>query len=288
MNPPPLRVAALAWEFARHDDWSGYAARLDRWIARAAADLVLFPEYAGMEAALVGPPPAEDTPTAWCAAAAALASRVLALHVDLARGHGCHLLTGSLPVATAGGFVNRAWLVAPDGTALPVDKQIPTPWERAHTPLVPGAPLAPCPAAFGPVAALICHDAEFPPLARAVAGPLLLVPACTDTPHGAARVRLAARARALEGGRFTALAQTVGQVPGCAMLDVNHGRAGIYAPPNIGQPPDGILDETAPDRPDIARAILRLDRRPVGEVDIAADWPAAEAAARRAGPSDGI
>lgn len=274
-----MRVAAAAWPLEWHADRDAYAAKLARWFDTARADLLVFPEYAGMEASLVAPPP-RDTPGAWIDLAAASAPWVLGLHVELARRHGVHCLMGSLPVASPAGPVNRAYLVSPAGAVLWQDKRIPTPWERTHTALVPGDPLTVAQTALGRVGVLVCHDAEFPDHARALRCDLLLIPACTDTDRGAARVRVAARARALEGTCVAIMAQTVGEVPGCCFLDANSGRAGIYAPPDAGVPPDGILAESAPRQPGWVRADIPVDalarlREGLGEVAIARDWPRA-------------
>lgn len=280
MDPEPVRVATAAWPIEWHADRSGYAEKLARWVASADADLLVFPEYAGMEAALVDPPE-RDLPDTWLALAADRAEEVLDLHIALARRHGVHILAGSLPVRTSLGYVNRAYLIAPTGAVLWQDKQIPTPWERAHTSLTPGDPLMVAETDLGRIGILVCHDSEFPLLARALECDLLLVPACTDADHGAHRVRTAARARALEGACITVLAQTVGDVPGCCYLDANSGRAGLYAPADIGFPASGILAESPLTAPgwvsaDIDTAALSRLKEGRGEVSIPLDWPRSE------------
>ena len=275
-----MRVASATWPLERHASWHDYAAKLDNWVAASEADLLVFPEYAGMESCLTTPPE-RDTPQDWVDHAARSADDVLSLHVDLAQRHRRHILAGSLPVATDAGLVNRAWLISPTGSLAAQDKQIPTPYERAHTNLIPGGPLRVFDTALGRIGVLICHDAEFPLLARAQPCDILLIPACTDAPHGAARVRTAARARALEGACVTALSQTIGEVPGCCFLDTNRSGAGIFGPPDRGFPDDGILARVPADTPGWARADVDLDalaalRDGRGEVAIPLDWPQSE------------
>lgn len=275
-----MRVAAAAWPLEWHADRGAYADKLDRWFRTADADLLVFPEYAGMEASLIAAP-ACDTPDAWIALAATAAPWVLDLHMRLARRHGVHCLVGSLPVDTGAGYVNRAYLVSPDGGVLWQDKRIPTPWERARTSLMPGDPLMVADTALGRIGILVCHDAEFPPHARALDCDLLLVPACTDTDHGAARVRTAAMARALEGPCVAVLAQTVGDVAGCCFLDANSGRAGIYGPADTGFPATGILAEGPPLQAGWTSARIPMDalarlKAGQGEVSIGLDWPRSE------------
>ncbi|WP_185962098.1 nitrilase-related carbon-nitrogen hydrolase [Palleronia caenipelagi] len=278
-----MRIAAAAWPLDWHADATSYAAKLDRWISGTQADLLVFPEYAGIEASLTARPPA-DTPEDWLTHAAAAAGPALDVHRTLARSHGKHILMGSLPVAEAGRFVNRAYLIAPDGSYVWNDKQIPTPWERRHTTLASGDPLLVSDTAWGRIGVLICHDGEFPELSAALDCDILLIPACTDGPHGAARVRNAARARALEGCCITVLSQTVGPLSDCCFLDENHGRAGIYGPPDRGFPPTGILNESLPNTPgwaeaEVPLAQLRRLRDGQGEVHLPLDRPAAIARA---------
>ncbi len=288
-----MRIAAAAWPLDWHRDWRGYAEKLGRWFETAEAELLVFPEYAGMEAALIEAP-ARDLPPDWLEHATARAEAAVALHADLCVRHGVHCLMGSLPVRVPEGIVNRAHLLGPDGAVLWQDKQVPTPWERAQTDLVPGDPPIVTETEWGRLGVLVCHDAEFPPLARALDCDILLVPACTDTEAGATRVRNATRARALEGCCIAVLSQTLGLVCGCSFLDVNRGRAGVYGPPDRGFPGDGILAEGEFDVAGWVRAEAPLEalshlRGGRGEVAIPADWTRAEAraalapAGRRAG-----
>ncbi|WP_375261679.1 nitrilase-related carbon-nitrogen hydrolase [Palleronia sp.] len=275
-----MRVASATWPLERHADWQSYAAKLDAWFTSAEADLLVFPEYAGMESCLTTPP-GRDTPQDWVDHATRTADEVLSLHADLARRHGRHVLMGSLPVAAEAGIVNRAYLIAPSGKVVWQDKQIPTPYERAHTTLSPGDPLRVFDTALGRIGVLVCHDSEFPLLARAQPCDVLLIPACTDAMRGATRVRAAARARALEGACVTVLSQTSGDVDNCCFLDTNRSGAGIFAPPDRGFPDDGVLAQLPPDTPGWARAEVDMDALGLlkdgrGEVAIPLDWAQSE------------
>ena len=76
---------------------------------------------------------------------------------------------------------------------------------------------------------------------------LILVPTSTDTMWGFNRVRLAARARALENQCYVAIAPTVGDAPWSATLDTNRGYAAVYGPVDRGFPEDGLLARGALD-----------------------------------------
>jgi predicted amidohydrolase len=97
---------------------------------------------------------------------------------------------------------------------------------------------------------LLCYDCEFPLLARRLVelgAQWLLVPSCTDTPAGAHRVRIGCHARALENQCVVVRSSSVGSASWCQAIDVNHGTAGIYAPPDRGWPDDGVMAETVMD-----------------------------------------
>ncbi|MEM0938133.1 MAG: nitrilase-related carbon-nitrogen hydrolase [Pseudomonadota bacterium] len=251
LPPHPLRVAAAAYPIETHRCWQAFADKLALWVANAARDgahIATLPEYAGLETAFIGAiTPA--SPGTWCIRGAESAGSYAALCATLAQKHALTLLSGSLPVKVQGDLVNRAYLCGPNGQVLPIDKQILTPWERAETPLCPGPALPAVATEHGRLAALICYDGEFPPLARALAPDILLMPACTEGADGDARLRAAARARALEAQAVTVHAPLLGHVPACPIVDANTGRAGIYAPPDTPFPSDGTLAEGVPDTP---------------------------------------
>lgn len=267
-------LAAAAYPVEALPDWDALHAKLSHWVADAEAALLVFPEYAGLEAALVGvtTPLSTDEETA---RAARSAPRYWQMLTQIARAQQTTLLTGSLPARGANGaLVNRAALITPEGGVAFVDKRQLTPWERAETPLTPGADLP----VFDPpglprLGVLICYDGEFPSQARAIrrtGAQILLMPSATETATGASRVRIAARARAIESGGHVVLAQTVGDCAVSAYLDRSSGRAGIYVAPDGDAPDDGILAELQPETPGWVRAALST--RIPEQVDIASVW----------------
>ena len=56
----------------------------------------------------------------------------------------------------------------------------------------------------------------------------------------------------------------VGEAPWSEAIDVNVGAAGVFGPPDLGFPPDGVLALGEPNRP--AWVYASLDRRRVAEV----------------------
>ena len=280
-----MRIAAVAYTPERHPGWLGHQMKLDRLLTQAAADLVVLPEYAAIEAALVGNTPSNPDPLFWRDLAADRAGDWADQFDHLARAHRCHILAGTGPVRDGARIVNRAWLFGPDGLIGTQDKLILTPWERRDLDMSPGQGLTLFDTALGRIGVLICYDSEFPLLARAMVeggADMILVPSCTDLPAGQTRVRQSCRARAIEGQCLVVQAPLVGQVRGCEVVDTSTGRAGLFVPPDHGLPADGILAQGETDRagPVVATvdlAAISAARR-TGQVGNFAPWPEQAAA----------
>ncbi len=243
-----LRLALAQYPVGAPKDWACYAGKLRAWAAEAAAsgaELLVWPEYAAMELAAMFPPAVQQDLALQLSALQTLLPDYLALHAAIAQEHRLHLLSGSFPTQTAdGSFVNRCYFFAPSGRFATQDKQIMTRFEREQWGVSRGEGLRVFDTALGCIAVNICYDVEFPLLARAqvAAGALLiLAPSCTDTTAGYWRVRLGAQARALENQCLVAQCPLVGEAAWSAAVDVNVGRAGVFAPPDRGLPDDGVL-----------------------------------------------
>ncbi len=262
-----VRVASAAWPIKPYADRAAYAARLEQWVGEAASNgarLLVFPEYGNMDlASLLDPAVARDA-AAQVEPLAAMADEVAALHTGLARRHGVHILAGSIIERDERGLiVNRARLFGPEGGMGYQDKLILTMWERTHWTIAPGAPQVTLfDLGFAKVGVIICYDSEFPAAAQALAAAgaeILLIPSCTDSLAGYWRVRIGAMARALETQCFTVQSPTVGAAPWSAVVDANVGAAGIFAPPDLGMPADGVVAVGALDTPGWTYADLDLD-----------------------------
>ncbi|HUZ62841.1 MAG TPA: carbon-nitrogen hydrolase family protein [Acetobacteraceae bacterium] len=277
----PVRLGLLAWPVERMAGLSDYAAKLDRLVGEAAgagAELLVMPEYACMElaAAFCAQPDANGELRALCERT----EPVLEAMRRAAMRHRVWLVPGSLPVRQGDAVRNRAPLITPFGTMAFQDKRVMTRFEAEEWGVAPGADPSVFETPWGRIGIAICYDAEFPALVRAqvLAGAwLVLVPTCTDTMAGFNRVRLAARARAVENQCFVAIAPTVGAAPWSATLDANRGYAAVFGPVDRGFPEDGILARGALDAPGWVFADLdpaRLDAvRATGGVLNHRDWP---------------
>lgn len=267
-----LTVAAAAWPVEQPDTARTLLDRYTKWVTGAAADILVFPEYGLMELAGLG-----DASLSGSRQTVSDRRAEVEAHLqDLAQSQGKTILAPSGPERVGEVFVNRARLFRPDAAPHVIDKAIMTRFEREVWDIRPG-PLAP---PSGKIGTLICYDSEFPLLARDLTekgATLLLVPACTDTAQGHHRVRIAARARALEGQCITVHAPLLGRAAWCEAIDVNTGQAAVFGPPDTGFPADGILADSPRDRPGWVLAEIDLaqiaETRAHGAVANHADWP---------------
>ncbi len=278
-----MKIATAAYQPQWHPTWDALHAKLDAWVAEArarGAELAVFPEYAGIEAALIGTPGADPGPVAWRDAMAARAEDWVALHSTLAQRHGITLLAGSVAQMIDGAYVNAAHLCLPIGAVGTQSKIIPTPYERRDMQITGGDALTLFDTPLGRIGILICYDSEFPLLARqliSAGADMILVPSCTEFPAGQTRVRQSARARAIEGQCLIVQAPLVGNVPDCDVVNVNTGRAGVFCPPDYGLPPDGIITQGDTDVAGWTYATVDpaqiAQARKSGQVGNYADWP---------------
>ncbi|MBV8063138.1 MAG: carbon-nitrogen hydrolase family protein [Nevskia sp.] len=279
-----FRAAIAQYPVSRPASWADAADHLSRWTAEAAAQdarLLVFPEYAAMSLAGMFAPQVHGDLHAQLHQLQQLREDYVALHRELARRHGAYLLAGSFPWQVADGrFHNRAWLFTPDGAAGFQDKRVMTRFERERWSISAASELKVFATDLGRIGVQICYDAEFPLPARAQAeagAQLLLVPSCTDAEAGHNRVRVAARARALENQCYALLSPLVGEAPWSPAVDVNVGAAGAYSPPDLGFPADGVLAQGQLNQPGWIYAELDLEAvarvRREGQVLNFEHWP---------------
>ncbi len=277
-----LKVAAAQYPIGQPKSLAEWETKIALWVKNGAAtgaSLLVFPEYAAIEqAATFGPEVYGDLQTTLRKVAALADSRV-ALHADLARTHGVHILVGSGPVLKEDGrFVNAAQLVTPRGSVGVQEKLVMTPFERDWG-ISAGGPVRIFKTAIGTFGIAICYDSEFPLLVHAMAqagAGVVLVPSCTERISGYHRVRTGCKARALENTIATIQSPTVGDAPWSPAVDFNAGAAGIYVPSehevsDTGVLAEGRLNEAAWVAGEIDMA--RLARvRETGEMRNVQDW----------------
>jgi predicted amidohydrolase len=290
-----LRLALAQFPITAPAELAQFWTKVDSVLGDAAAggaQMVVLPEYACMDVAGCFPG-AAGAPDTELRAVSAAAGELLAGFRAAARRHHVWLLPGTLPWTVDGRVVNRAPLIAPDGRMAVQEKSVMTRFEAESWGVGPGAPPRVFATDWGRIGIAICYDLEFPTLvhAQVKAGAwLILAPSCTDSLHGFNRVRLSARARALENQCFVGVSPTVGLAPSLASVDENHGYAAVFGPVDRGFAEDGVvargeLDAAGLVFADLDPAALEAVRAD-GAVRNFRDWPAAFTACDVAVPED--
>ncbi|MBV8964077.1 MAG: carbon-nitrogen hydrolase family protein [Hyphomicrobiales bacterium] len=261
-----LTIAAAQYPIDWLESFSAFEAKLSRWVedgVRQGAELLVFPEYAGLElASLSGREAAGDLKRSIAAVSTHL-PQADAAHAHLAHRHGVSILAGSAPERNADGSVrNVARLFTPDGACGRQEKMMMTRFEREQWGVSGGSELSVFDIGPARIGIAICYDVEFPLIARALAkagAEVILAPSCTDTVHGYWRVRVGAQARALENQCVVVQAPLVGAVDWSPAVDINRGAAGVFGPPDLGFPEDGVIAQGEMDEPCFVTARLDLD-----------------------------
>jgi len=244
-----LKVAACQYPIDFLGDWDAYRVKLSGLVSMAVeqgAQLLVFPEYGSLELTSLLPEPVRADLQAQLAALQPFLPDYLALHHELAEHHGVWLVAASFPEREGERYHNRAYLIGPEGQEGFQDKLIMTRFEREDWGIAAGQGLKVFVTPFGKLAVNLCYDAEFPLLAYAqvaAGAEVILVPSCTDGWAGYHRVRIACQARALENQCFVVQSPTVGKAPWSPAVDVNIGKAGVFAPPERGISDSGVLAE---------------------------------------------
>ena len=288
MNGEIVRVASAQYHIEPASTWDALGAKLSNWVAdavNAGARLLIFPEYAAMELVglvekrlgerrsphrhLLGPLPVNladrrrDPSLMW--ATDAIQTHIpeyLSLVAALSKRHRIYILAGSLPVRQSdASLTNTAFFFAPDGSVSSQDKMVLTRWEREVWNMGSGKEIRVFETEFGPVGVDICYDVEFPKVARmqAEAGArIILAPCCCDSLRGCYRVRVGARARALENQAYVVQSPAVGNTDWIPTFGNCVGFAGIYGPPDLGPRENGVIAQGQEGQPGWVYADLDL------------------------------
>ncbi len=277
-----IKVAACQYPIEPVGSVAAWAQKLERMVAEAArggAQLVVLPEYGGMELASALPRPVQADLRLQLEHLQDLVPVYHETCAKLARRYCVYLLAASMPERVGDEFHNRAWMYGPSGEGNYVEKLQLTRWERETWGVARGDENVVFDTELGVVGVAICYDAEFPLLVRRLVehgARIILVPSCTDALSGYWRVRIACQARALENQCYVVQATTVGSAPWSIAVDENRGAAGVYGPPDRGFPDSGVVAMGVLDQPgwvtaeiDLALVeAVRLD----GEVPNHRDW----------------
>jgi predicted amidohydrolase len=241
-----LWAANLSRPLASLAEWLALAEAKIAEAETAGADLLMLPEWIASHWLSFMP---ADLPrnreVAWMAG---LADQALPALTRMMAGRRLTLMAGSMPAATAGGHVNRAHLLLPDGTHAHQDTLCLTPFEkRPEAWLVqPGRSFTTFDWRGLRLAIAICLDIEQPALIGRLQGldlDLVLVPSMTDLESGYRRVFDCAKARAVELVCPVAAVGVIGSQVLRGEAEPATSGAAVYLPcePSLGR--DGVHAE---------------------------------------------
>jgi predicted amidohydrolase len=239
-----MKLALAACGVNAPANFKFFIARIERLAAEAGlqgAELLVLPEYFSM--VLAGAEIKSPDIAAELTYVVDRAAELITALVEIAKRHKLHILAGSVPMRDGAKIYNRAPFIAPSGTVAYQDKQAMTRFEAEEWGIAGGEGPKVFETSLGRIGVSICYDSEFPLHVRAqvaAGAKLILVPSCTSTPAGFNRVRLSARARAVENQCYTAMVPLVGTASWAGSIDTNIGHCALFTPCDEGFPDDGV------------------------------------------------
>lgn len=227
-----MKIASLQYSYDFPKSFEEYEKKISRLVQSHAAQgvqMLLFPEYAGMEMLSFAPRSLQSYIPAY-----------LRLFQSLSAKHQIFICSGSQFVTDGGKTFNRSYLFSPNQKIGHQDKCVITPYEVDEGILSQGTTLQLFETHLGKIAICICYDVEFPSIVNILTqagAKILLVPSYTSSIHGFYRVFLSCRARALENQCYVIQSALIGQTD----VEIAHGASAICSPIDDGFPEDGLL-----------------------------------------------
>lgn len=245
-----LKIAAAQYSLNPHKTFDDFKINAEKWVKEASSNgarLLVFPEYGSIELVSLLKVEVQKNLALQLKEIQNFRDDFIHLYLELAQKYNVYIVAPSFPWAvSADYFINRAFLMNPNGSYGYQDKQMMTRFEDEHWKVSP--PKEKVLNTFDvdgvKVGISICFDVEFPDFSRELAlkgVQLLVAPSCTEALAGMNRVHIGARARALENQFYVVVSQTVGHVHYSEAIDNNTGMAAIYSTCDLGFPDDGII-----------------------------------------------
>lgn len=258
-----IRLGLIQWQMRHYDNMDELFTQVEFFVDAVASyksDFVLFPEFFN------APLMAKYNHLSEAEAIRKLAEyteNIRDRFVNLAVSYNVNIISGSMPMyGDDGKLYNVGFLCRRNGTYEQYTKIHITPDETRAWGLVGGNAVKVMQTDCGPIGILICYDVEFPELSRILAQQqmrMLFVPFLTDTQNGYNRVRLCARARAIENECYVAIAGSVGNLPKVENMDIQFAQSAVFTPCDFPFPTNGIKAEATPNTEMILVADVDLD-----------------------------
>lgn len=265
INPKTtIRVGAVQWQMRNYRGLSELFEQVEFFVDSVSAyncDFVLFPEY--FNAPLMSKSNDLNESEA-IRKLAEYTEEIKERFINLAISHNINIITGSMPYINrkSGKLYNVGFLCRRDGTYEMYEKIHVTPDEVKSWGLSGGDQIKTFETDCAKIGVLICYDSEFPELSRILASEgmqILFVPFLTDTQNAYSRVRVCAKARAIENECYVVIAGSVGNLPRVHNMDIQYAQSAVFTPCDFTFPTDGTRAEATPNTEMILITDVDLD-----------------------------
>ncbi|MCB0359129.1 MAG: hypothetical protein KDD44_05825, partial [Bdellovibrionales bacterium] len=227
--------------------------------ARRGADLVMFPEYLGVE---FGRDLIDPTDVTTTVRIAERADDYVSSARRLSQRYNIDVLAGTIPARIGDDTFNTAVYVTAGGDVHLQQKIVPIRWEQQAVGISRGNTLRVFRTAHAAIVIATCYDLEHPELLRAAAAhgaEVILSPSFCGYRTGVERVRVCARAAAVSCEAYVLSAHMVGGFES-GDWSIVAGGSGAYTPIDADFPPNGILGESPLGTPTTLMVDLDLQR----------------------------
>ncbi len=244
-----VRVGLVQWQMRNFEELEHLVDQVEFFVDAVSdygADFVLFPEFFN------APLMQKFNHLEKYEAIRRLADYTIPLRdifIKFALSYNINIIAGSMPILENNKLYNISYLCRRDGSYDSYKKIHITPDERNTWGLVGGNEIKVFDTDCGKIGILICYDIEFPELSRLLADQgvqILFVPFLTDTQNSYNRVRICARARAVENECYVVIAGSVGNLPKVENMDIQFAQSAVFTPSDISFPTNAISGETTP------------------------------------------
>lgn len=249
LRTAPVRLAVVQYQLREIDDFDDFVKQCEFFVDVAGdyrADFVVFPELVTTQLLSYLP---NERPGLAARRLAEETPAYLELFTRLALKYNVNIVGGTQFELVEGSLLNVGYLFRRDGTIGRQPKLHVTPSEKKWWGVEPGPAFEVFDTDAGRVAILISYDCEHPELARLAAAKgaeILFVPFNVDEESAYFRIRICARARAIENDVYVAISGCVGNLPFVNNADVHFAQSGIYTPSAVSFDRDGIAKEATP------------------------------------------
>lgn len=242
-----MKITSTQYRIEQFANWQNYTTKIERLVASVkeeGSQLLLLPEYAGLEMAFSS----NATDLQLFTQLQTVLPKYLEFYQDLAQRYEIYLQPGTIVVETQPQFFhNRAYFFGPKAMGFQ-DKLRLVESEKETDLLRPGTAQTIFETKIGTIGIAICYDSEFPEIVRKLVykgAQLILVPCFTPSRQSFNRVYYSCRARAIENQCYILMACAVGNYQFTDTFYSLTGQANLFSPIDENFTEDGVVSQGA-------------------------------------------